>query len=69
MSIVKGPGPGSVSPTETYALPSVSITRRKAFSFGLARKLLAHYEGTPLRPDMRSVLDKTSCTMGPSLCR
>lgn len=43
---------------ETYALPPVSITRREAFSFGLARKLLAHYEGTPLHLDMRSVLDK-----------
>ncbi|MBM4144519.1 MAG: hypothetical protein FJ225_13160 [Lentisphaerae bacterium] len=30
---------------ETYSLPPVSITRREAFSFGLARKLLAHYEG------------------------
>ena len=29
-----------------------------SFSFGLARKLLAHYEGTPLHLDMRSVLDK-----------
>jgi len=43
---------------ETYSLPPVSITRREAFSFGLARKLLAHYEGTPLHLDMRSVLDK-----------
>jgi hypothetical protein len=43
---------------ETYTLPSVTITRREAFSFGLARKLLAHYEGTPLHLDMRSVLDK-----------
>jgi len=43
---------------DTYTLPPVSITRREAFSFGLARKLLAHYEGTPLHLDMRSVLDK-----------
>jgi predicted DNA-binding transcriptional regulator YafY len=43
---------------ETYALPPVSITRREAFSFALARKLLAHYEDTPLHLDMRSVLDK-----------
>jgi predicted DNA-binding transcriptional regulator YafY len=43
---------------ETYALPPVSISRREAFSFALARKLLAHYEGTPLHLDMRSVLDK-----------
>ncbi len=35
----------------------VTISRREAFSFGLARKLLAHYEATPLHPDMRSVLD------------
>ena len=34
------------------------ISRKEAFSFGLARKLLAHYEGTPLPLDMRSVLDK-----------
>ena len=34
------------------------ISRKEAFSFGLARKLLAHYEGTPLHLDMRSVLDK-----------
>ena len=43
---------------ETYTLPSVRISRKEAFSFGLARKLLAHYEGTPLHLDMRSVLDK-----------
>ncbi|MFA7463024.1 MAG: WYL domain-containing protein [Anaerovoracaceae bacterium] len=43
---------------ETYTLPPVRISRREAFSFGLARKLLAHYEGTPLHLDMRSVLDK-----------
>ena len=30
---------------ETYTLPPVRISRREAFSFGLARKLLAHYEG------------------------
>ena len=41
----------------SLSLP-VTITRREAFSFGLARKLLAHYEGTPLHLDMRSVLDK-----------
>ena len=34
------------------------ISRKEAFSFGLARKLLAHYEGTPLHLDMRSVLDR-----------
>jgi len=43
---------------ETYRLPPVRISRKEAFSFGLARKLLAHYEGTPLHLDMRSVLDK-----------
>ena len=42
---------------DTYNLSPVSISRREAFSFGLARKLLAHYEGTPLHLDMRSVLD------------
>jgi hypothetical protein len=44
---------------ETYTLPPVTITRREAFSFGLARKLLAHYEGTPLHLDMRSGLSWT----------
>jgi predicted DNA-binding transcriptional regulator YafY len=43
---------------KTYTLPPVRISRKEAFSFGLARKLLAHYEGTPLHMDMRSVLDK-----------
>ena len=43
---------------ESYTLPPVRISRKEAFSFGLARKLLAHYEGTPLHLDMRSVLDK-----------
>ena len=43
---------------ETYTLPPVRISRKEAFSFGLARKLPAHYEGTPLHLDMRSVLDK-----------
>ena len=39
-------------------MPPVSISRREAFSFAHARKLLAHYEGTPLHLDMRSVWDK-----------
>lgn len=43
---------------ETYTLSPVRISRKEAFSFGLARKLLVHYEGTPLHLDMRSVLDK-----------
>ena len=43
---------------ETYALPPVNISRKEAFSFGLARKLLAHYEGTPLHLDMKAVLNK-----------
>ena len=33
---------------ETYTLPPVRISRKEAVRFGLARKLLAHYEGTPL---------------------
>ena len=36
----------------------MNISRKEAFSFGLARKLLAHYEGTPLHLDMKAVLDK-----------
>jgi predicted DNA-binding transcriptional regulator YafY len=43
---------------DSYTLPPVRLSRREAFSFALARKLLAHYEGTPLHMDMRSVLDK-----------
>jgi len=43
---------------ESYTLPPVRLSRREAFSFALARKLLAHYEGTPLHLDMRCVLDK-----------
>ena len=43
---------------ETFSLPPVRISRREAFSFALARKLLAHYEATPLHMDMRAVLDK-----------
>lgn len=49
---------GYVLTDETYALPPVNISRKEAFSFGLARKLLAHYEGTPLHLDMRAVLGK-----------
>jgi len=47
---------GYVLTDETYALPPVNISRKEAFSFGLARKLLAHYEGTPLHLDMKAVL-------------
>ncbi|MBN1672153.1 MAG: WYL domain-containing protein [Kiritimatiellae bacterium] len=43
---------------EPYTLPPVRISRKEAFSFALVRKLLVHYEGTPLHLDMRSVLDK-----------
>ncbi len=43
---------------DSYTLPPVRLSRREAFSFALARKLLAHYEDTPLHLDMRSVLDK-----------
>ena len=43
---------------EIFSLPPVRISRREAFSFALARKLLAHYEATPLHMDMRAVLDK-----------
>jgi proteasome accessory factor B len=48
---------GYVLTDETYALPPVNISRKEAFSFGLARKLLAHSEGTPLHLDMKAVLD------------
>jgi hypothetical protein len=36
----------------------VRISRREALSFALARKLLAHYEATPLHMDMRADFDK-----------
>ncbi len=49
---------GYVLADETYALPPVNISRREVFSFGLARKLLAQYEGTPLHMAMKAVLDK-----------
>jgi predicted DNA-binding transcriptional regulator YafY len=43
---------------KTFSLPAVRISRREAFSFALARKLLAQYEATPLHMDMRAVSDK-----------
>ena len=49
---------GYVLTDEAYPLPPVKISRKEAFSFGLARKLLTHYEGTPLHLDMKAVLDK-----------
>jgi proteasome accessory factor B len=45
---------------ETFALSPVTISRKEAFSFALARKLLDHYEGTPLHLEMRTVMDKIS---------
>jgi proteasome accessory factor B len=55
---------------ETYTLSPVRISRKEAFSFGLARKLSAHYEGTPLHLDMRSVLDKIAESLeGDISCR
>ncbi len=36
---------------ETYTLSPVRISRKEAFSFALARKLLVHYEATPLHLD------------------
>ena len=43
---------------ETYRLPRVRISRKEAFGFALARKLLTAFEGTPLDLDMRSVMAK-----------
>ena len=43
---------------EAYTLPPVRISRREAFSFALARKLLALDVGMPLHLDMRYVLVK-----------
>ena len=44
-------------------LPPVRISRKEAFRFGLARKLLAHYEGPRLHLDMRSVLEKIAASV------
>jgi hypothetical protein len=47
---------------------------REAFSFALARKLLPHYEATPLHMDVRAVLDKIAeslegdISIEPDLC-
>ena len=43
---------------EGYRLPPVRISRKEAFGFALARKLLSAFEGTPLDMEMRSVLGK-----------
>jgi proteasome accessory factor B len=43
---------------DTYTLPPMRLRRREVFSFAIARKLLASFQGTPLEMDMRSVLDK-----------
>jgi predicted DNA-binding transcriptional regulator YafY len=43
---------------DTYTLPPVRLSRREIFSFAIARKVLANFEGTALAMDMRSVLDK-----------
>jgi hypothetical protein len=51
-------GPARLPPDRRDLLPPVRISRREAFSFALARKLLAHYEAAPLHMDMRAVLDK-----------
>ena len=45
---------------ETYTLPPVRISRKEAFSFGLARKLLAHYEGTGGTSPMTATTRNTS---------
>ena len=44
---------------ETYTLSPVRISRKEAFSFALARKLLVHYEATPLH------LDPAEAGLGP----
>ena len=36
------------------------ISRKEAFGFALARRLLAAFEGTPLHLEMRSVLGKSA---------
>ena len=43
---------------ETYRLPPVRVSRKEAFGFALARRLLAAFEGTPLHLEMRTVLGK-----------
>lgn len=39
------------------------ISRKEAFGFALARRLLAAFEGTPLDLEMRSVLGKIAESM------
>jgi predicted DNA-binding transcriptional regulator YafY len=48
---------------ETYRLPPVRISRKEAFGFALARRLLAAFEGTPLHLEMRTVLGKIAESM------
>jgi proteasome accessory factor B len=43
---------------QSYSLPPIRLSRREVFSFSIARKLLAAFEGTPLEMDMRSTLSK-----------
>jgi len=43
---------------EGYRLPPVRVSRKEAFGFALARRLLAAFEGTPLHLEMRTVLGK-----------
>jgi len=43
---------------ESYRLPPLRISRKEAFGFALARKLLSAFEGTPLDLEMRAVLGK-----------
>jgi proteasome accessory factor B len=52
---------------ESYSLPPMRLTRREVFSFAIARKLLASFEGTPLELDLRSVLRKIADSLEGSI--
>jgi hypothetical protein len=41
-----------------FEMKKYALSRRKVFSFSIARELLERFEGTPLEMDMRSVLAK-----------
>ncbi|MDA1277187.1 MAG: hypothetical protein O2960_24515 [Verrucomicrobia bacterium] len=41
---------------ESYRLPPVRISRKEAFGFALARKLLAAFEGTPKIKPLRGLI-------------
>ena len=43
---------------QAWNLPPLQLSRKEVFAFSIASKLLAHFRGTPLEMDMRSVVAK-----------